>query len=87
VDPVQLPHHVVSVEYVTINDWSRGHVPDEDFLRQLLFCYLTFMAGATRGAARREVEENLAALAAGTLIDRTLERMAGSDTRRPSPRT
>jgi AcrR family transcriptional regulator len=87
VNPAQMPHHVVSVEYVTINNWSQGHVPDEDFIRHLLFCYLTFMAGATRGAARREVEEYLAALAAGTLIERTLERMASSDSSRPSPRT
>ncbi|MCG2841124.1 TetR/AcrR family transcriptional regulator [Sandaracinobacter sp. RS1-74] len=56
VDVDQLAADVVRFEYATINDWAHGRIPDEDAVRRLLECYLTLMAGATRGTARKEIE-------------------------------
>lgn len=51
---------LVRYRYATAHAWSEGRIPDELFLRELLVGFLTFMAGATIGAARKEI---LAALA------------------------
>ncbi|MET0270733.1 MAG: TetR/AcrR family transcriptional regulator [Sphingomonas sp.] len=62
-----LANDIVRFEYATINDWARGLIADDDFLPNLLTSYLTFMLGATRGAARTEIETKLRELSEGTL--------------------
>lgn len=56
VDADALVDDIVRYEYATINDWARGMIPDEALVPRLVSSYLTFMAGATRGAARAEIE-------------------------------
>lgn len=65
----QLSHDVIRLEYAIINDWCQGRIEDENFLGHLLLCYLTFIAGATRGQARKEIEDMLRQLKEGTLIE------------------
>ncbi|WP_238995172.1 TetR/AcrR family transcriptional regulator [Sphingomonas solaris] len=65
VDAGTLANDIVRFEYATINDWARGLIADEDFVPNLLTSYLTFMLGATRGAARSEIEEMIRDLSEG----------------------
>jgi hypothetical protein len=51
---------IVRLEYATIHAWAQGHIPDDEIVRRLLVNYLTFAAGATRGATRKEVDALLA---------------------------
>ena len=55
----QLADEVVRLEYATINAWAQGRMGDDEIIPHLLRSYLTFVAGATRGAARREIEDLL----------------------------
>lgn len=59
VDPQRLADDVVRIEYAIIYDWCRGLIADEHIVLHLLTGHLTCMAGATRGAARRQIEEKL----------------------------
>ncbi|WP_202842544.1 TetR/AcrR family transcriptional regulator [Luteimonas saliphila] len=59
IDPDQLADDVVRIEYAIIFDWCRGHISDDEIVLHLLTGHLTCMAGATRGAARRQIEEKL----------------------------
>ena len=59
VDPQALANDIVRYEYATIYDWARGLFDDDVLIPRLLTSYLTFMLGATRGAARAEIEEKL----------------------------
>lgn len=59
VNPSQLADDVVRLEYSTINAWAQGRLSDEEIIPRLLQSYLTLVAGATRGVARREIEELL----------------------------
>ncbi|MBL4800432.1 MAG: TetR/AcrR family transcriptional regulator [Emcibacter sp.] len=65
----QLAHDIIRLEYGIINDWCQGRITDEDFVNHTLFCYLTFVAGATRGQARKEIEDMLRKLHEGSLLD------------------
>lgn len=55
IDPQRLADDLVRYEYATMNDWARGLIGDDEIISRLLLSYLTFMAGATRGAARTEI--------------------------------
>jgi len=68
IDPEQLAHDIIRFEYVLINDWCQGRIDDEHFLPHILQCYLTFVAGATKGKARQELETMLTELHDGTLL-------------------
>jgi AcrR family transcriptional regulator len=59
IDVEKLADDVVRYEYATINDWAQGRLTDDEIIPRLLTSYLTFMAGATRGAARKEIEDML----------------------------
>lgn len=52
----KLADDVVRLEYSTINGWAQGLISDDEIIPRLLQSYLTLVAGATRGAARREIE-------------------------------
>lgn len=56
VDVNQLVDDVVRYEYATINDWALGRIADDVIVVRLVASYLTFLLGATRGAARKEIE-------------------------------
>lgn len=58
-DAERLADDVVRLEYATINAWAQGRIGDDEIVPHLLQSYLTFVAGATRGAARREIEDLL----------------------------
>jgi AcrR family transcriptional regulator len=68
IDPEQLAHDIIRFEYVLINDWCQGRIDDDSFLPHILSCYLTFVAGATKGKARRELEDMLTELHDGKLL-------------------
>jgi AcrR family transcriptional regulator len=57
--PEQLADNLVRIEYAIIYDWCRGNLPDSGIALQLLTAHLTCMAGATRGASRARIEEQL----------------------------
>ncbi|HYE50260.1 MAG TPA: TetR/AcrR family transcriptional regulator [Azospirillaceae bacterium] len=59
VEPKRLADDIVRFEYTIIYDWCRGHVSDEMIIPNLVMTYLTLMAGATRGTARKEIEAML----------------------------
>lgn len=59
VDPARLADDVVRIEYAIIYDWCRGRIADDEIVVHLLTGHLTCMAGAARGAARREIEAKL----------------------------
>jgi AcrR family transcriptional regulator len=56
IDAERLADDIVRLEYATINAWAQGQLADDAIIPQLLQNYLTFVAGATRGAARKEIE-------------------------------
>lgn len=60
----QLADDIIRYEYATINEWARGQIPDDEIVPRLVLSYLTFMAGATRGAARNEIIEMINAVKA-----------------------
>jgi TetR/AcrR family transcriptional regulator, cholesterol catabolism regulator len=68
VNPEQLAHDIIRFEYVLINDWCQGRIDDDSFLSHILLCYLTLVVGATKGKARRELEEMLMQLKDGKLL-------------------
>ena len=59
VDPQRLADDVVRLEYSIIYDWCRGQISDDDVALHLVTAHLTCMAGATRGVARKQIEEKL----------------------------
>lgn len=68
IDPEQLAHDIIRIEYGLINDWCQGRIADEDFLPHLLLNYLNFVVGATKGKARKELEDMLLQLKEGKLL-------------------
>lgn len=59
VDAERLADDLVRVAYATLNDWCRKRIDDEHILFHFVCACLTVAAGATRGAARKEIEEIL----------------------------
>ena len=62
IDPEELITTLVLLRYAISFDWTEGRVADEDFILLLTRGVLTYMAGATRGVAAREIRERLATL-------------------------
>jgi Transcriptional regulator len=60
VDADELINSLVTFHYGLASAWAEGLIHDDAFLLNLLRGFLTFTAGATRGAARREIEQVLA---------------------------
>lgn len=59
VDPHRLADDIVRIAYAILNDWCRKGIEDEDILLHFVCACLTVAAGATRGAARKEIEAML----------------------------
>ncbi|MGE0741191.1 MAG: TetR/AcrR family transcriptional regulator [Hyphomonadaceae bacterium] len=59
VDPYALADDIVRACYASLNDWCRGRISDENVVFHVVRTFLTIAAGATRGAARKEVEDML----------------------------
>jgi AcrR family transcriptional regulator len=57
IEPQNLADDLVRLEYGIVNDWSLGRLSDDDLTPHLLLSFLTYMAGATRGAANTEIRE------------------------------
>lgn len=47
---------LVRFEYGTINDWAQQRIADDAIIVRLVTSYLTFVLGAMKGTARKEVE-------------------------------
>ena len=59
VDTDSLANDLVRLEYAVVNDWSLGRIGDDELTPHLLLSVLTFMAGATRGAANTEIRDTI----------------------------
>lgn len=59
IDTQALADDIVRTEYAIINDWCRGKIEDDQIAYHQVRACLTIAAGATRGAARKEIEETL----------------------------
>lgn len=62
VDPDELISTLVALRYSIAFSWVEGKIADSAFVIALIKGFMTHMAGATRGKARREIEERLATL-------------------------
>ncbi|MBP8671442.1 MAG: TetR/AcrR family transcriptional regulator [Sphingobium sp.] len=62
VDADELVNALVRYRYATAHAWAEGLITDNVFLHTLICGLLTFVAGATRGAARKEIEQTLLTL-------------------------
>ena len=69
IDPEQMAHDIIRIEYGVISDWCQGRIDDDDFLPHILLCYLNYVVGATKGRARKEVEDMLKLLQTGELLE------------------
>jgi AcrR family transcriptional regulator len=65
VDVHRFAGDLVRLEYAVVNDWSLGRISDEDLTPNLLVSFLTFVAGATRGAANAEIRQTLRQITEG----------------------
>jgi TetR/AcrR family transcriptional regulator, cholesterol catabolism regulator len=68
VDADELISSLVTFRYGLAYAWAEGLIEDDAFLLNLLRGFLTFMAGATRGAARKEIEQVLSDVAHHPLL-------------------
>lgn len=50
----ELANEIANLEYATINDWARGRIPDEEYVRRLITAVLTHVIGALRGADKEQ---------------------------------
>lgn len=71
IDPKELIDSLVSYRYAMANAWAEGVMEDEEFLFNLVRGVLTFMAGATRGATRKQIEQALIDLPDHPLLRRS----------------
>jgi AcrR family transcriptional regulator len=65
IEPRRLADDMVRLSYTIIFDWCRGNIADDRIVHHLVASCLNFMLGATRGAARREIEAMLTNFAIG----------------------
>lgn len=52
-----------NVEYAVINDWARGRISDENYVRRLITAVLSLAAGVTRGATQAQANQMLEGIA------------------------
>ncbi|HKY82384.1 MAG TPA: TetR/AcrR family transcriptional regulator [Sphingobium sp.] len=55
----EVAENFANVEYSVINDWARGRIPDEDYVRRLIRAVLSLAAGVTRGATQARANQML----------------------------
>ena len=58
----QLVDDLVRFEFATINEWAQGRIADDQVMVRLVSSYLSCVAGALKGTARKEVEALLKAI-------------------------
>jgi len=61
IDSEQLIEDLTRYRFAAGNDWCNGRIPMDEYLGRLLTGMLSMLAGATRGAARKEIEAILEA--------------------------
>lgn len=59
IDPDQLISTLVRYRYAIANAWTEGEIPQENMVVEVVRGFLTVMAGATRGTARKEIVDAL----------------------------
>ena len=69
IDADDLIAMLVRYRYATASAWAEGEIPDEKMVVEVVRSVLTVMAGATRGAARREIVDTLNSLDRHPLLD------------------
>lgn len=62
IDPEELIATLVALRYSIAYSWAEGRIADEAFVPTLTRAFMTLMAGATTGKARKEIEERLKTL-------------------------
>jgi TetR/AcrR family transcriptional regulator, cholesterol catabolism regulator len=62
IDAEDLIAMLVRQRYATAHAWAEGLIPDDQLVAELLRGFFTLMAGATTGAARKQIVELLAGL-------------------------
>ena len=55
----EVAENFANVEYAVINDWARGRISDEDYVRRLIRAVLSLAAGVTRGATQTQANQML----------------------------
>jgi TetR/AcrR family transcriptional regulator, cholesterol catabolism regulator len=59
IDAEDLIANLVRFRYATAHAWAEGLIPEDQLVIELLRGFFTFMAGATTGAARKQIVEVL----------------------------
>lgn len=59
IKPDSLVSLLVRYRYAVAQAWTEGEIAEEDFVLEVLRGFFTFMAGATKGRARKEILELL----------------------------
>lgn len=62
VDADHLIDALVRLRYATAHAWAEGQIPHDKLVEEALRGFLTYMAGATTGSARKEIVEVLSEL-------------------------
>lgn len=68
IDADELIMSLVAYRYSIAFSWAEGQISEDDFLITLIRGFLTFVAGATRGTARKDIEDRLATLSSNPFI-------------------
>ena len=68
IDAEDLIANLVRYRYATAHAWAEGLIPEDQLVIELVRGFLTFMAGATTGAASRQIVEVLTGLEDHPLI-------------------
>jgi len=55
VDPDELVAALVRIRYATAHAWAEGLIPHDQLVSEAVRCFLTYMAGATTGSARKQI--------------------------------
>lgn len=59
IKPDALISLLVRYRYAVAQAWTEGEIPEEDLVIEVLRGFFTFMVGATRGRARKEIQDLL----------------------------
>lgn len=68
IDAEDLIANLVRYRYATAHAWAEGLIPEDQLVIELVRGFLTYMAGATTGAARRQIIEVLTELEAHPMM-------------------
>lgn len=72
INPDTLVSLLVRYRYAVAQAWSEGEIPEDDLVIEVLRGFFTFMAGATKGRARKEILELLENLEDHPLLKQAL---------------